>query len=783
MAKTGLRLLRVSLFGAAFLCVLGAAGQSLAVAPTAENAQSVPFVEAAAARKIASIRVEGVQRLEAETVRSYLSLNVGDDGSQESLDAALKALYATGLFADVSLSMEDDTLVVQVAENPILSRVTFEGNSAISKEDLEKEVQLKPRMVYTLPRVERDVSRILDLYRRSGYFGASVEPKIVKHEQNRVDLVFEIAEGDRTGIRTIDFVGNNHFSASQLREAINTRESAWWRFFSSTDYYDPDRLNYDKELLRKFYLEEGYVDFRVLSAVAELTPDRDAFFITFSLDEGARYKFGKITLASEIKGLDSETLRQYLLTREGDWYDSSRIEKSIAKITAALGDRQYAFATVTPNPERHKESLTVDLNFVVKQGARVYVGRIDINGNTNTVDKVIRREISLAENDPFNGTALHKSEQRLKDLGFFSEVKVTPVDGGQPDRANIKVDVKEKSTGEVMIGAGYSSTDGPLGDFSISQHNFMGKGQDVRLGATVSGRTKQIDTSFTEPYFLDRMLSAGIDLFATQTNNQDLSSYDVNSAGTNLRVGYPISEEIRQKLNYGFHYDQIVNVPTNASIYVRDQKGASTTSSVGQSLIWDTRDSKLDPTIGFMTHLDTDVAGLGGSRKWVRAKVGGTQYYPLAEKWILSGTAEAGQIWSLSGPTKINERFFLGGDNLRGFEYAGIGARDLSSSYQDALGGTRFARGSVDLGMPTPVPPEFGLRAHIFSDIGVIGRPDTTLVGGNVIANDESLHLSAGVGITWDSPFGPIRLDFAKPILYKSYDKLENIHFSFGTKL
>ncbi len=779
MLHTSVPRLRVLFFCVTLACLCFAP----ATAREALSAPESPFAAASANRKIGTIRVDGVQRLEAETVRSYLSLNTGDEATPASLDAALKSLYATGLFADVALAMEESTLVVRVAENPVLNRVAFEGNSAISKEDLEKEVQLKPRMVYTLPRIERDVERILDLYRRSGYFGASVEPKIVKHEQNRVDLVFEIAEGDRTGIRRIDFVGNEHFSSSQLREAINTRESAWWRFFSSTDYYDPDRMTYDKELLRKFYLGEGYVDFRVLSAVAELTPDRDDFFVTFSVEEGPRYKFGKITLTSEIKGLESETLRQYLLTREGDWYDSSKIEKSIAKITAALGDRQYAFATVTPNPERHKDSLSVDLNYVVKQGARVYVGRIDINGNTNTIDKVIRREIKLAENDPFNGTALHKSEQKIKDLGFFSDVKVTPVDGAQPDRADIKVDVKEKSTGELMIGAGYSSTDGPLGDFSISQHNFMGQGQDARFGATVSGRTKQIDTSFTEPYFFDRNLSAGVDLFATQTDNQDLSSYDVNSAGTSLRMGYPLSEEIRQKVNYSFHYDQIVNVPDTASLYIRDQKGSSTTSSVGQSLIYDTRDSKLDPTLGFITHLDTDVAGAGGSRKWFRAKVGGTQYYPLAEKWIISGTAEAGQIWGLDGPTKINERFFLGGDNLRGFEFAGIGARDLSSSYQDALGGTRFVRGSVDLGMPTPVPPEFGLRAHIFTDAGMIGRPDATAVVGNTIANDESLHLSAGVGITWDSPFGPIRLDYAQPILYKSYDKLEHIHFSFGTKL
>ncbi|MFA4994271.1 MAG: outer membrane protein assembly factor BamA [Bdellovibrionales bacterium] len=732
--------------------------------------------------KIGDIRVEGIQRLEPETVISYLSLAKGDEATPEKLDAALKALYATGLFADVSLAMQANTLVVEVEENAILNRVAFEGNDAISKEDLEKEVQLKSRMVYTLPRVERDVQRILDLYRRSGRFAATVEPKIVKLEQNRVDLVFEIIEGVRTGIRNIRFVGNEHFSEGELRDAISTRESAWWRVFSSSDYYDPDRMGYDKELLRKFYLNEGYVDFRVLSAVAELTPGHDDFFVTFSVEEGPRYKFGKVAVTSEIKGLDSKTLSQYLFTKEGQRYNADGIEKSVTKLMAALGDRQYAFASVMPNADRRKETRVVDLNYIVKQGQRVYVGRIDINGNTSTIDKVVRREMQLAENDPYNSSAVHKSEQKLKDLGFFSEVKVTPVDGAQPDRANIKVDLKEKSTGEAMIGAGYSSTDGPLGSFSISQHNFMGRGQDLRLGATVSGRTKQIDTSFTEPYFLDRNLSAGVDLFATRTDNQDLSSYDINSAGTTLRMSYPLSEEIRQKLNYSFHADEITNVPSSASLYVKDQEGTATTSSIGQSLVYDTRDSKLNPTLGFLTHFDTDVAGLGGSRKWVRAKLGGTQYYPITDNWILSGTAEVGQIWALTGETKINERFNLGGDNLRGFEYAGIGSRDMTSVYQDSLGGTRFVRGSVDLSMPVPVSPEFGFKAHIFSDAGILGKSDQTQIAGSTITNDESLHLSIGVGLTWDSPFGPIRLDYAKPVLYKSYDKLQNIHFSFGTK-
>ncbi|MDD3370771.1 MAG: outer membrane protein assembly factor BamA [Alphaproteobacteria bacterium] len=740
------------------------------------------FMPPSAGLAINDIRVEGVQRLEPETVVSHLSLKKGDKATPEVLDAALKSLYATGLFYDAAVEMQGGTLVVRVDENPVINRVAFEGNDAISKDDLEKEVQLKSRMVYTLPHVERDVQRILDVYRRSGRFAATVEPKIVKLEQNRVDLVFEIVEGARTGVRAIKFIGNEHFSEGELREAVSTRESTWWRVFSSSDYYDPDRLNYDKELLRKFYLTEGFVDFRVLSAVAELTPERNDFFITFSVEEGPRYKFGKISVTSEIKGLDSETLRQFLLTKENRQYNADHIEKSISKLTAALGDRQYAFATVMPVPERHKETQTVDLNYIVKQGERVFVDRIDINGNTNTIDKVIRREMLVAENDPFNATALRRSEQKIKDLGFFSEVKVTPVDGAQPDRANVSVDVKEKSTGEAMVGAGYSSTDGPLGSFSVSQRNLMGRGQDMRFSATVSGRTKQIDTSFTEPYFLDRKLSAGVDLFATKTDNQDLSSYDVNSAGMTMRLGYPLSEEIRQKINYSFHADEITNVPSTASLYVQDQEGHSMTSSIGQSLIYDTRDSRLEPTLGFVTHLDTDFAGLGGSRKWFRLKVGGTQYYPLAEKWIVSGTVEGGQIWSLDGATRINERFFLGGDSLRGFQYAGIGARDLSSTYDDALGGTRFARASVDLSMPTPLPPELGIKAHIFTDAGFLGDPDQNSISGTSMTTDESLHLSAGFGITWDSPFGPIRLDFAEPIIYKSFDKIEHIHFSFGTR-
>lgn len=731
---------------------------------------------------VQDVRVEGAQRLEKETVESYLTVNKGDVATPEKIDASLKALYGTGLFSDVAVGMAGSTLVVKVEENPIINRVTFEGNDAVSKDDLEKEVQVKARQVYTLPKVQRDVQRILDLYRRSGRFAATVEPKLVKLEQNRVDLVFEIAEGKRTGVRNISFVGNQQFDADELKEAVNTRESAWWRFFSSTDYYDPDRMNYDKELLRKFYLNEGYVDFRVLSAVAELTPDRGDFFLTFTVEEGQRYKFGKIRLDSEIKNLNVASLNQYLDMHEGDWYSADKIEKTIAKLTTALGDMQYAFVTIAPKTDRHKDNLTVDLTLDIKQGERVYVGKIDIAGNDRTIDKVIRRQVGLAEGDPFNATKIHKSEQNLKDLGFFETAKITPTDGAQPDRANLKINVKEKSTGQIAVGAGFSSTDGPLGDFSISEHNFLGQGQDARLGATISGRTRQIDTSFTEPYFMDRDFSAGVDLYSSSTDNQDLSSYSTSSSGFALRGGYPLSEELRQRINYTLHYDSITNVPSTASVYIKDQSGASVTSSVGQGLTYDTRDSKLEPTLGFITNLDTDFAGAGGSRKWFRAKAGGTQYYPIADHWIISGTGEAGKVWGFSGPTKINERFFLGGDNLRGFQYAGVGPRDITSTNQDALGGDTFARGSVELTMPTPFPPELGLKSHGFVDAGMLGNSDETPIPGDLIAGGGALHVSAGIGLTWASPFGPVRIDFAEPLVKKSYDKVEHIHFSFGTK-
>lgn len=731
---------------------------------------------------IADIRVEGTQRIEPSTVRSYLVVAPGDAFDPERIDQSLKSLFATGLFADVTLRREGDTLVVQVVENPIINRIAFEGNRRIEDEDLEKEVQLRPRVVYTRTRVQTDVQRLLEIYRRSGRFAATVEPKVIPLDQNRVDLVFEINEGPRTGVERISFIGNEKFSDSRLREEIQTKESRWYRFLTSDDSYDPDRLTFDRELLRRFYLSRGYADFRVISAVAELTPDKEAFFITFTVEEGERYKFGEVDIATELKALDPEVLRSQLTTEPDNWYNAEEVERSITQLTSAVGNLQYAFVDIQPRITRNREDRTIDIIYQINEGPRVFVERIDITGNVRTMDKVIRREMQLIEGDPFNTSKLRRSEQRIRDLGFFERVNVSTQQGSQPDRSVVTVDVTEQSTGEIEIGAGFSTTDGPLANFGIRERNLLGRGQDLRFLALVSGRTQEFDVSFTEPYFLDRDLSAGVDLFRITRDNQDESSYDQQSTGVGFRLGYPLGERLRQRLNYTISETVIENVPSDASRFIRDQEGSRIVSSIGQELLYDARDSRIEPTEGYYIRLTTDLAGLGGDARYLRNRLGGGVYFPLFDQTVLSVLGEVGYIFGLGEDISIADRFFLGGDSLRGFEAAGVGPRDLSPGVDDALGGNRFARGSVEVSFPIGLPDEFGVTGHTFSDFGTLGEADADPRLGETVKDDDALRLAVGAGLSWRSPLGPIRIDLAIPVIKEDYDKPEEFRFSFGTR-
>lgn len=728
---------------------------------------------------IHDIKVEGNQRIETATVLSYIDIQKGDPFDPSILDRALKNLYATGLFADVALHQEGNDLVVKVVENPVINEIRFEGNKKLKSDDLKNELQLKPRQVLTRTKVQADVDRLQEMYRLSGRFSAVIDPKIIKLDQNRVNLIFEISEGPETLISRISFIGNKHFSTGDLQKVIRSREDRWYRFWTDDDKYDPDRLAYDQELLRKFYLEHGYADFRVDTAVAALSPDRKDFIVTFSIEEGDRYRIGKINIKSNINGLNPDILKGDVTFNTGDWYKMSAIEGTVTKMTNDLGNHQFAFVDIQPGVDRNRQTRTVDITFTVNEGQKTFVQNINISGNTRTLDEVIRREMLLSEGDPFNADKLKKSEQRIKDLGYFEKVDVKPVPGNAPNETNIDVKVSEKSTGELSIGGGYSTTDGPLADLMIKENNFLGKGQQVSLSSTLAARREEFDFSFTEPYFLKRDLSAGIDLFDVTQDLQMESSYDSHRLGGGLRLGYPLSEHWRQNLNYRWEDDDITNVSPLSSIFIQDQAGRYTTSAISQTVTYDTRDSKIEPTEGLIAHVLTEAAMPGGDARYYKADVGGTYYYPVMDKWILSLLGDTGYIHGYSNmPVRINERFFIGGDTLRGFADAGIGPR-VAVGNLDSLGGNRYYRGSAQLDFPTGLPEDLGLSAHAFSDFGNLWTLDDK---GPTILDVDRARISVGIGLSWKSPMGPVSVDLGKPIQKESYDKVQQFRFSFGTR-
>ena len=732
---------------------------------------------AQAADIVQEIVVEGTQRIEPDTVKSYLLIREGDPFDPARIDRSLKSLFATGLFADVTLRQQGETLVVNVVENPIINRIAFEGNSKIDNSDLEAETSLRPRVIYTRTKVQNDVKRLLSIYRRSGRFAVTIEPKVIQLPQNRVDLVFEINEGDLTEIRSIRFIGNRQFSDGRLRGIIRTEETAWWRFFSTDDNFDPDRLTFDRELLRRFYLTDGFADFRVVSAVAELTPDRKDFFITFTLEEGPRYRFGKIGLEARLRDLKVEDIADALELEEDDWYDVEKVNDTINALTNRVGELGHAFVDVRPRINRNKEKFTIDVVFEVSEGPRVFVERIDITGNVRTQDKVIRREFRLVEGDAFNTAKLRRSRQRIQNLGFFETATVEQLPGSTPDKTVIKVNVEEQSTGQISFGAGFSTTNGFLGDIGLTERNFLGKGQLLSLSLTIAALKSEIDLSFTEPYFLDRDIRAGFDLFRSSQDLQDSSSFDIDRTGFGFRGGYTITENLRQDWRYGFKISKISDVASSASQLIQDQIGTETTSEISHLLTYDKRDNALFPTEGYFIRIKNDFAGLGGTVRHLRNQFTVAQFYPLADQWVLSAVAKAGYIVGIGKNVDVLERFFIGGDNLRGFATRGVGPRDTNTN--DSLGGEWMYTGSLQLQFPIGLPEELGVGGRAFTDLGSSGQLEPTA---SFVQDTGSLRMAVGTGITWLSPFGPVALDAAVPILKEDFDITENVRISFGTR-
>ncbi|HEY1071718.1 outer membrane protein assembly factor BamA [Brevundimonas sp.] len=777
----------------------GLAGPTLAqtapgAAPAAQQDPQVVVAPQAEERAVVNrIVVRGNQRIDQTTVLSYLPIQPGDTIDAAVIDVAVRTLSRTGLFANVQLGLQaNGDLIVEIAENPIINQVTFEGNKALTEKKLTDEVTIKPRGIYTRARVQEDVGKIVELYRLSGRISATVTPKLVQLDQNRVDVVFEIDEGPETGVAAITFLGNTAFSDNDLRDVMVTKQSSWWRLFSSNDNYDPNRLDYDREQLRKFYTNRGYYDFRILSSVSELKPDNSAFGMTLTVDEGDRYNFGEVTVVTENDRLNADFLKRLLPIRSGDLYESDRIQSAVDTLTFAAGSAGYAFVEINPTYRANPETDTVDVTFNVKEGQRVYIDRINVVGNTRTLDSVIRRELMVGEGDAFNRSLVERSRNNLRGLGFFKDVKIEETRGSAPDRSVVNVTVEEQPTGELSVGAGFSSVDSFVLNLGITERNFRGRGQNVVARAEWGSLRQQIDFRFTEPKFLGRDLRAGFDLFHTRYDLSEYSSYDYRSTGGGLRLSYPLNGYSSLSVRYFLKSDEVI-IPSGycsgtGSSALCDQAGSFLNSSAGYTLVVNRLNDPVRPTRGWSASLRQDFAGIGGDVNYLKTEADASWYYGIRPNWVVSVQGSTGYVSGWNGdPIRINDRFFKGGNTFRGFETAGMGARDLNTT--DALGGNFYAIGTVELTVPNYLPDEYGIKTSLFADVGTLGLLDDRYMVDTVtgapnpnIVDNLALRAAAGVSIHWRSPMGPIRFDLSKVLSKEDYDKTETFRFSTSTQ-
>ncbi|MEM6660667.1 MAG: outer membrane protein assembly factor BamA [Pseudomonadota bacterium] len=747
--------------------IVAAPGLALAQAPAREQ----------------SVIVRGNRRIETETVLSYMSLREGQTVTAEDLNRAVRRLFDTGLFRDVQIIPGEDQLIVEVIENPSINKIAFEGNDALEDEDLEQIINLRSRLPFTVSSAEADAQAIIEVYRRTGRYGAEVEPVIIERSDNRVDLVFEITEGELTDVTRIDFVGNTVYSDGRLRGVIETAESGIFSAFFSSDVYDPDRLELDKELLRQFYFERGFADFTVLSATAELSPDRSGFFITFSVSEGEEYTFGQISSEITAKGVDVEALEAAVPTDlEGEIYDASEVEEIANELTDLASQQGFAFVQVRPVPRKNASDRIIDITFSVIEGPKVFIERIEILGNNRTLDRVIRRNIDIVEGDAFDARKIRESRARIRALNFFSRVEIDREDGSAADRSVLKVRVKEKSTGSLSFGAGFSTSSGPIGSVTLSERNFLGRGQLVKAQINAAGETQIYDFEFQEPAFLDRDLAIGLRAFFID-DQSDEARVSVATLGLTPFVSFPLSADTRLELRYQGKRDDI-QVSQFASPALRVDNGERFSSIFGYTVTHDKRNDALEPTDGYFLTWAQEFAGFGGDARYIRTSATAKAWTSLLDDEIVASLeADAGAVFGvLNDSPHYPERFALGGASLRGFATEGVGPRDRRTT--DALGGNyRFAT-RLEVSFPLGLPEEFGTFGGFFVDAGTLFGLDSSRKNLTTPAIDDGLEFRVGAGalLFVSTPFGPLEMSFGVPLLKEDGDESEFFRLQVGTR-
>lgn len=826
----GMRVLRGGLAAALIMVAL----------PVAAVATVSLVSSQAIAQTAASIGVEGNRRIEADTIRSYFK--PGPDGRLDSgrIDDGLKALIETGLFQDVKINNVGGRLVVVVVENPVIGKVVFEGNKKVKDEQLTAEVQSKPRGTLSRAMVQSDTARITEIYRRNGRYDVKVEPKIIEQPNNRVDLVFEVTEGSKTVVKSIEFVGNQAFSAYRLRDQIKTRESNFLSFLASNDTYDPDRVEADRDILRRYYLKNGYADVQIVAALTEYDPARGGFLVTFKIEEGQQYRVGAVDFQSSIATLDANSFRPLSRVGVGSVYNAEAVEKSVEEMSIEASRRGYAFATVKPRGDRNFEAHTVSIVFAIDEGPRTYIERINVRGNTRTRDYVIRREFDISEGDAYNRALVDRAERRLKNLDYFKSVKIVPEPGSSSDRVVLNVDLEEKSTGDFSVSGGYSTADGLLGEVSVSERNLLGRGLYAKASVQYGQRTQGYSLSFVEPYLLGYRVALGLDFYQRKQLASSYVSYDSKTMGFSPRLGFQLREDLNLQVRYSISQQEITlpsyltncnnnpaypnlafyptpaavaaaggSIPnpsdpgnpfsaTNncfadgeASVAVKEglASGPVITSAVGYSLAYNTLDNNKDPTSGILATLNQDFAGVGGDVSYLKTTGDVKLYTPVVSDIIGVLRLQGGVLTDTGKGLRMLDHFQMGPNLVRGFAPVGIGPRDITyGTYNDALGGTKYWGASAELQMPFWfLPKEVGLKGAVYADAGSlfdyqgITCRTTTLECLSVGADNGLIRTSVGMGLIWQSPFGPLRFDYAIPLTKSVYDRTQEFRFGGGT--
>jgi len=772
---------------------------------------AVTSAPVAVAQTASSIVIEGNRRVEADTIRSYFRPGPGGRFDAPQIDEALKALYATGLFQDVRINPAGGRIIVTVVEAPVLSRVQFEGNKRVKDEQLTAEIQSKPRGTLSRATVQADVQRIIEVYHHVGRFDIRVDPKIIELPNNRVDLIYEITEGDRTTVRKIRFVGNRSFSDYRLKDIIKTSETGLLSFLKSSDIYDSDRIEADRDLLRRFYLTKGFADVRIVAAAAEFDPAAKGFVVTFTIDEGDQYHFGNVDVQSSVLDIDPTYLRTKLKVFPGSVYNAEAIEKSVEDMTIEMSRRGYPFAQIRPRGDRDDANRRIAVVFVIEQGSRGYIERINVRGNTETRDYVIRREFDIAEGDAYNKVLVDRAERRLRNLGYFKTVRITTEPGSAPDRIVLNVDVEEQATGEFSVSGGYSTANGFLAEVSLGERNLLGKGQFLKGSVTYGQFARGAEVNFAEPYFLGYRMSLGLDVFAKQTLQSDFQSYGSNIYGAGTTLGFPLREDLSLQLRYTAYEQTVTLNPainqcsaafpapaclntgvTQASVALQQEAslGAQLVSQVGYGLTYNTLDNNKNPHGGAIISLRQDVAGLGGNVDFIKSTLDARYYQEIFTDVTAMLRGQAGYVTPWGGKQMpIIDNFFGGPNLVRGFQINGFGPRDITpGTFMDAVGGTRYWAGTLEVQTPIPnLPKDIGLKAAVFSDAGALWDYNNQIVfpqfGRSILLDDSRLiRSSVGAGLIWESPFGPLRFDYAIPVTKGPNDIIQEFRFSGGTK-